>query len=73
MNTNKGPFNPQILLWWIAIIALGVSAAFYFFMADQAQYDPALHQRRSLVVLVGTIIAGVCIISGTAGRWFQSK
>lgn len=70
MNNKKGPFNPHALLWWVAIISLGVSAALYFALKTQAQYDVELDQRRLLFPLIGIIIAGVCIIAGTARRWF---
>ncbi len=73
MKSKKSPFQPKAILWWVAIIALGVSAALFFFLGEQAQYDDALAQRRMLFPLVGIIIAGVCIIAGTAGRWFYPK
>lgn len=73
MKGKKGPFNPKALLWWVAIISLAVSGALYFFLKEQAQYDVALDQRRMLFPLIGVIIAGVCIIAGTASRWFYPK
>ncbi len=73
MKIKKGPFHPQALLWWVAIIALAVSATLYFSLKEQALYDVALDQRRMLFPLIGIIIAGVCIIAGTAGRWFYPK
>jgi hypothetical protein len=73
MRGKKNPINPTSLLWWIAIISLAISASLYFLLKDQAQYDPVLDQRRMLVPLVGIIIAGICIIAGTAGRWFYPK
>lgn len=73
MNSKKSPFHPKALLWWVAIIALAISASLFFFLKEQAQYDVALDQRRMLFPLVGIIIAGVCIIAGTAGRWFYPK
>ena len=73
MKSKQGPFNPKALLWWVAIIALAVSAALYFFLGEQAKYDAALNQRRLLFPLVGIIIAGVCVITGTASRWFYPK
>ena len=73
MKGKLSRLNPKALLWWVAIIALAVSAALYFFLKEQAQYDVALDQRRLLFPLVGIIIAGVCIIAGTAGRWFYPK
>jgi threonine/homoserine/homoserine lactone efflux protein len=73
MKGKNSPFNPKAILWWVAIISLTVSAALYFFLKEQAQYDVALDQRRMLFPLIGIIIAGICIIAGTAGRWFYPK
>ncbi len=73
MKGKKNPINPKTLLWWVAIISLAVSAALYFLLKEQAQYDVALNQRRMLFPLIGIIIAGICIIAGTAGRWFYPK
>ncbi len=73
MKAKKGPFNPKALLWWVAIIALAVSISLFFFLREQALYDPALNQRRLLFPVVGVIIAGVCFIVGTASRWFYPK
>lgn len=73
MKGKKNPINPKMLLWWVAIISLAVSAALYFLLKEQAQYDVALDQRRMLFPLIGIIIAGICIIAGTAGRWFYPK
>ena len=73
MKGKKAPINPKALLWWVAIISLAVSATLYFLLKEQAQYDVALDQRRMLFPLIGIIIAGICIIAGTAGRWFYPK
>lgn len=73
MKAKKGPFNPKSLLWWVAIIALTVSIALFFFLREQALYDPVLNQRRLLFPVAGIIIAGVCFIAGTASRWFYPK
>ncbi len=73
MKGKKNPINPKMLLWWVAIISLAVSAALYFLLKEQAQYDVALDQRRMLFPLIGIVIAGICIIAGTAGRWFYPK
>lgn len=73
MNNRKNPLHTKALLWWVAIIALAISAALFFFLKEQAQIDVAIAQRRMLFPLIGIIIAGVCIIAGTAGRWFYPK
>ncbi|MBN2161492.1 MAG: hypothetical protein JXR25_17540 [Pontiellaceae bacterium] len=73
MNTKKGPFNPNVLLWWVAIIALVVSGVMYFMLDKQAALDVHIAKMRMIFPLVGIITAGVCLIAGTAGRWFYPK
>ena len=73
MKGKKNPINPKILLWWVAIISLAVCTMLYFVLAEQAQYDVAMGQRRMLFPLIGIVIAGICIIAGTSGRWFYPK
>jgi hypothetical protein len=73
MKREKSPFQPHALLWWVAIIALAVSGFLYYMLGQQAELDVAVRQQRMLFPLVGIIIAGVCIIAGTAGRWFYPK
>jgi len=73
MKAQKTPFRPKVLLWWIAIISLALSAALFFFLKNQAQYDVALDEQRMFVPVIGIIIAGICIIAGTADRWFYPK
>lgn len=73
MKPKKSPFQPKALLWWVAVISLAVSGALYYFLKTQAQIDVALEQRIMIFPLIGVIIAGVCLIAGTAGRWFYPK
>jgi hypothetical protein len=73
MNTKRGPFNPNSLLWWVAIIALIVSGVLYHLLGQQAEVDVNLRQQRVLVLVVGIVIAGICLIIGTASRWFYPK
>jgi hypothetical protein len=73
MKSLKGPSNPTVLLWWVAVISLAISGALFFFLKEQAQYDVALEQQRRMIAFVGIIIAGICVIVGTAGRWFYPK
>ena len=70
---KKSPFQPHALLWWVAIISLAVSGALYFFLGTQAEHDVQIRQQRMLFPLIGVVIAGVCLIAGTAGRWFYPK
>ncbi len=73
MKAKKGPFNPNSMLWWVAIIALVVSGFLYYLLGEQAEVDVSLRQHRMIVPVIGIIIAGVCLIVGTAGRWFYPK
>jgi type II secretory pathway component PulF len=73
MQDKKSPFHPKALLWWVAIVALGISGALFYFLKESAQYDAALEQRRMIFPVIGIIIAGTCFIAGTAGRWFYPK
>ena len=73
MNTKKGPFNPNSLLWWVAIISLIVSGVLYYLLGQQAEVDVNMRQQRTIVPVIGVVIAGVCLIIGTASRWFYPK
>jgi hypothetical protein len=73
MKSKKGPFNPNSLLWWVAIIALVVTGFLYYLLGEQAEVDVSVRQTRMIVPVIGIIIAGVCLIVGTAGRWFYPK
>ena len=73
MNTQKGPFSPNALLWWVAIIALVVSVVLYIMLGKQAATDVHVARTRVIFPFIGVLIAGVCLIAGTAGRWFYPK
>lgn len=59
------------MLWWIAIISLAVSGAIFYFLGANAEVDVTVRQQRMIFPLIGIVIAGVCLIVGTAGRWFK--
>ena len=73
MNTKKGPFNPNTMLWWVAIISLIVSGVLYYLLGQQAELDVNMRQQRTIIPIIGIVIAGFCLIIGTAGRWFYPK
>ncbi len=73
MKSKNSPFHPKALLWWVAVISLVVSGALFYFLRTQAEIDMELKQRILIFPLIGVIIAGVCLIAGTAGRWFYPK
>lgn len=70
-NPYKKNFRKNILLWWVAIIALGVCGALYVALGQQSDMDVTLRQERTVFPLIGLIIAGLCLIAGTANRWFK--
>jgi hypothetical protein len=73
MKQKKNRLQPNVLLWWVAIISLTVSGALYYFLGKQAEIDVHVGQQRLIFPLVGIVIAGICLIAGTAGRWFYPK
>ncbi len=73
MKQQKIPSRPKTFLWWIAIIALGISGALFYFLKSQAQYDASIEETRMFVPMIGIIIAGICVIAATAERWFYPK
>jgi len=73
MKPQNSSRQPKALLWWVAVISLAVSGALFYFLRTQAEIDVELEQRIMIFPLIGVIIAGVCLITGTAGRWFYPK
>jgi hypothetical protein len=73
MKQKKNHIQPNTLLWWIAIISLTVSGALYYFLGNQAEIDVHVRQQRMIFPLIGIVVAGICLIAGTAGRWFYPK
>lgn len=71
MNSYKNQSQHNALLWWVAIIALAVSGALFVLLKGQAEVDVAARQQRILFPLAGIVIAGICLITGTAKRWFK--
>ena len=73
MKRKQSPLKSNVLLWWVAIISLTVSGALYYFLGTQAEIDVHVRQQRMIFPLVGIVVAGICLIAGTAGRWFYPK
>ena len=69
-TTNK---TDHTGLWWVAIIALGISISVYILMGKQAEIDVAAEQTRLLFPLIGIIIAGICFICGISKKWFSKQ
>ena len=70
LGTNRGPFRPKRTLWWVAIIALGFAGAFAYFLRPE-NVDLDARGLRVLIPTICVIIAGFCVIIGTAERWFK--
>ena len=73
MKQKKSHLQSNVLLWWVAIISLAVSGALYYFLGTQAEIDVHVRQQRMVFPLIGIVVAGICLIAGTAGRWFYPK
>jgi len=74
---DQVPFRPKMrasgLLFWVAVISLGISGSLFYALKDLAQNDVVMAQRRMLVLVIGVVIAGTCAIIGTSHRWFYPK
>jgi hypothetical protein len=72
-KSSKSSKNDPSLLWWIAILAIGISCSVYFMMKQQAEIDVALERIRLLFPLIGITIAGLCLICGISKKWFSNR
>lgn len=61
--------NRHAGLWWLSAVALSIGIAIYILLKPAA-YDVEIRRYRSLALVAGVIISGLCIIIGTRGRWF---
>ena len=59
------------MLWWISILAIGISASVYILMEKQAEIDIAAERTRLLFSLIGITNAGLCLICGISKKWFS--
>lgn len=71
MNNRSSKSNP--FLWWAAVSALVVSGALYYLLGSGAEADIHIRKLRIMLPLIGVVIAGICLICGTANRWFYPK
>jgi hypothetical protein len=67
---SKLPHKPTQHYWWIAIIALGAAVAAICFIRPDP-FNPDTQRLRILIPAAGIIIAGFCLITATADRWFK--
>lgn len=61
--------NRNAWLWWVSAIALCIGIAVYILL-EPAEYDVEIQRYRSLALVAGFMISGLCIIIGTSKRWF---
>jgi hypothetical protein len=61
--------NRNTWLWWIAAVTLSIGIAI-FILLEPAEYDVEIQRIRSMALVVSIMVSGLCIIIGTAKRWF---
>jgi len=61
--------NRHAGLWWIAIASLSIGIAI-FILLKPAEYDMEVQRYRSMALMISFGITGLCLITGTRGRWF---
>lgn len=61
--------NRHAWLWWISALTISIGVAVYILLKPGA-YDPAVQRYRSIALAAGLLVSGLCIIIGTARRWF---
>jgi len=61
--------NPNAWLWWLSGISLTIGVS-VFIVLKPASYDLDIARYRSLALVAGFLISGLCIIIGTSKRWF---
>lgn len=61
--------NKSAWLWWASVLSLSIGIAVYILLKP-AEYDMSVQRYRSMALVSGVFISGLCIIIGTANRWF---
>lgn len=61
--------NRHAWLWWVSGVSLSVGLAIYILLKP-AEYDVTIQRYRSLALIAGFLISGLCVIIGTSRRWF---
>ena len=52
----------SLFLVWLAVVSFIISIATYLLLEQAAEYDVSIARQRLIYPLVGTIIAGTCLI-----------
>jgi hypothetical protein len=61
--------NRHAWLWWVSGISISIGIAIYLLLKP-AEYDMEIQRYRSIALVAGFLISGLCIIIGTSNRWF---
>ncbi|NOU36500.1 MAG: hypothetical protein HOO88_07000 [Kiritimatiellaceae bacterium] len=61
--------NRHAWLWWLSAVTLSVGIAVYILLKP-AEYNMEIQRFRSIALVSGIFISGLCIIIGTSRRWF---
>jgi hypothetical protein len=61
--------NRHAWLWWISGVSVSIGVAI-FILLKPAAYDMEIQRYRSIALVAGFLISGLCIIIGTSRRWF---
>ena len=61
--------NRHAWLWWVSGTSLSIGIAVYILLKP-AGYDQEIERYRSIALISGFLISGLCIIIGTSKRWF---
>lgn len=61
--------NRNAWLWWISGVSLSIGLSIYILLKP-AEYDLTIQRYRSIALIAGFLISGLCIIIGTSRRWF---
>jgi hypothetical protein len=61
--------NRHAWLWWVSAVALSLGIAVYILLKP-AEYSMDIQRFRSIALVSGIFISGLCIIIGTSRRWF---
>jgi hypothetical protein len=62
-------FGQNGWLWWTSIVSLAIGLSIYILL-QPADYDYTVQRYRSLALIAGLMISGLCVIIGTSKRWF---
>ena len=62
--------NQHAWLWWVSLVTLSIGMSVFFLLKSAAEEDYELQRYRAMALVVSMTISGLCVIIGTARRWF---